>query len=64
MANELMYCPFCGGKAAHDKITIITPSGRQKDIKVVLCQCGGMMIGLSTEDAEKEWNRRVNSETD
>lgn len=61
MENELMYCPFCGGKAAHDKITIITPIGRQKDIKVVLCQCGGMMIGLSAEDAEKGWNRRVDN---
>lgn len=59
MKNELKLYPFCGGKATHDKITIITSHGRQKVIEAVLCQCGGMMIGLSAEDAAKEWNRRI-----
>lgn len=58
-SEKLKPCPFCGGEAAHGKITIITPHSRQKIINVVLCQCGGMMIGLSEEDAAKEWNRRA-----
>lgn len=54
-------CPFCNKKAELDKITIITPKGRQKTIDVVLCQCGGMMIGLSEEEAIEAWNRRGGS---
>ena len=57
--KELKPCPFCGKQASPDKITIISTYGRKKEIEVVMCQCGGIMLGLSKEEAIESWNRRA-----
>lgn len=61
---ELKPCPFCGKQPSSDKITIISTHGRKKEIEVVMCQCGGIMLGLSKEEAIEAWNRRVEDASD
>lgn len=51
-------CPFCGREARADTFEVVTKYGR-KTVDAVICQCGGMAIGLNKRDAIETWNRRT-----
>lgn len=55
--SELKPCPFCGKEAIADTFEVVTKY-RRKTVDAVICQCGGMAIGLNKRDAIETWNRR------
>ena len=57
--REIKPCPFCGKEARADTFEVVTKY-RRKTVDAVICQCGGMAIGLNKSDAIETWNRREN----
>ena len=61
--EKLKPCPFCGHNVIIDTMTIISSHGLRKTVPIIVCQCGGIMLGLSEQEAIEAWNRRASDGT-